>query len=110
MGAGESLRSPRPSPEELNMNAKHAVKVGDDGTYVAIAKVVRVALNPSYKLEAHVTFEDGTRGQYALVTSFGTTDFGSVIDGGDHVVVRFAMEDQFARLVTMDELASRLVG
>jgi hypothetical protein len=89
------------------MNAYHAQEVTED-CYVAIAEVVRVYDNPSYQLEAHVTFEDGTKARYALATSVGTTDFGRVVQGGDHVVVRFAKEDQFARLVTMDELASRL--
>ena len=89
------------------MNAKHAVKL-DGETYLAIAKVVYCHNNPNYEFEAHVNFEDGSTGRYALCTSYGGTNFGRVLDGGDHVVVRFSREDQFARLVTMDELASRL--
>ena len=89
------------------MNAKYAVNVGGD-TYIAIAKVERVHGNPSYQLLANVQFEDGTWARYALCTSFGTTNFGSVVDGGDYVVVRFTMADQFATLIPMDELASRL--
>jgi len=89
------------------MNAKFAAQVSDD-TYIAIAEVERVHGNPNYEFEAHVTHEDGTKARYALLTSFGTGNFGSVLQGGDRVVVRFAKEDQFARLVSMDEVASRL--
>lgn len=90
------------------MNAKNAVKVGDDGTYIAIAKVVALFKNPQYDFEAQVVFEDGLTARYLLLTSWGTGRFGQTLHPGDHVVVRFAKEDQFARLVSMDELASRL--
>lgn len=89
------------------MNAKYAVKVGGGDTYIAIGKVLRV-YNTPYEFQVVIEYEDGTRGRYVLCTSFGTTSFGSMLDGGDRVVVRFAKEDQFARLVPMDELASRL--
>jgi len=53
-------------------------------------------------LEAYVTYEDGTKGRYILCTFFG-----SVLDAGDHVLVLFSKEDQFARVISMDEAASR---
>lgn len=89
------------------MNAKYAVKL-DGETYLAIAKVVYCHNNPRYEFEAHVTFEDGRTQRYVLATSYGGTTFGRVLNGGDHVVVRFTPEDQVALLVPMDELASRL--
>lgn len=88
------------------MNMKYAARVGDSDTYIAIAQVKEVLGS----VHAHIQFKEGKTSSYILLDSSGEFfDLDEDLFDGDSVLVRFALQDQFARLIPMDELADRLL-
>jgi len=93
--------------EQENTEGQTARISGD--LFVAIGRVERNANSTSSY--THGVFIKSPEGQCSLWFALGNDEvIQHRLEGGDHVVVRFSLDDQFAYVISMKDIAKSLIG